>query len=293
MIPLQIFPAPARHEATRALNKRRALLGTTLLFITLFPSLSFGQEIRATVLGGVARPGTYTVPTGSRLSFLIEKAGGYADNAWLAGAILTRKSLIEARKAKMLEEISRIESEALSAPGDGVAKRAFFDSLKRLDPTGKMPIRLMHVRLLKGGEHDSPLEDGDTLEIPVDKLPVTVAGALRDRDRSAFPHSGNSDFSDYIRRAGGFSDDADPDNVYLIKGGATAVLLQRKWIRWDAANSRWEFTAFRGDAARIEPGDTIVVPKKPAHGSWARNVRGLPPLLMEIHALTGVRVEPP
>jgi protein involved in polysaccharide export with SLBB domain len=268
-------------------------VGATLLFITLFPSVSFGQEVRATVRGGVARPGTYTVPTVSRLSSLIEKAGGYADNALLAGAILTRKTLIDTQKATLREHISRVEAEALAAPDDEGAKRAFLDSLKRLDPTGRMPIRLMHLRLLKGGGHDFPLEDGDTLEIPVDKMPVTVAGDVRNRDRSTSPHSGKSDFNDYIRLAGGFSEEADRDNVYLLKGGATAILLSQQWIRWDAAHSRWEFTAFRGDVARIEPGDTIVVPKKPAPGSWARNVRGLPRLLMEIHALTGVRVETP
>ena len=275
------------------MRNRQAWVWPTLLIICLFASISHSQEIQVSVRSGVARPGAYAIPAGSRLSFLIEKSGGYTYNAWPAGTVLTRKSLVEARRAKLLETISRVEAEASKYPGDDGKKRAFFDSLKKPEPTGEMPIRLSHLRLLKNSVQDLTLENGDELDIPTGKTPVTVEGAVRDRDRSSFPHNDNAGYIDYIRMAGGFSDDADRDRVYLVRRGATAVILARKPIEWDAANSRWEFTAFRKKVLPIEPGDIIVVPKKPAAGSWANRINNLPHLLMEIHALTGVRIDTP
>lgn len=268
------------------------LLVAAFLSITVMPGRALGEEIRVTVRGGIARPGTYSVLSGSRLSSLIEKAGGYSGDAWLPGAVIARNSLKDTRKATLRELISRVEAEALAAPGDEKPKRAFFESLKMLDPTGKMPVPLAHLRLLKGSVHDLPLEDGDTLVIPAEKPPVTVAGAVRDRGRPSFPHSGEAGYMDYIRLAGGFSEDADADRVYLLKVD-TAVLLPQKWVRWNPTQSRWEIAPFSEYSPRIEPGDTIVVPKKPAPGSWTRNVKNLSDLLMRIAAMTGAVVEAP
>jgi len=267
---------------------------TLLLFISIsiLPGRAFGEEIRVTVRGGVAHPGTYAVPGGSRLSSLVEKAGGYSGGAWLPGAVITRNSLKDARKATLREIISRVEAEALAAPGEEKSKRAFFESMKMLEPTGKMPAPLTHLRLLKGSAHDLPLEDGDTLVIPAEKPPVTVAGAVRDRGCPSFPHSGEAGYMDYIRMAGGFSEDADADRMYLLKADA-AVLLPQKWIRWNPAQSRWEIAPFSENYPRIEPGDTIVVPKKPGTGSWTQNVMNLSDLLMQIAAMTGTAVEAP
>lgn len=268
------------------------LLVAAFLSITVTPGRAFGEEIRVTARGGVAHSGTYAVPSGSRLSSLIEKAGGYSGNAWLPGAVITRNSLKDARKATLRDLISRAEAEALAIPGEEKSKGAFFESLKMLDPTGKMPVPLAHLRLLKGSAHDLPLEDGDTLVIPAEKQPVTVAGAVRDRGRPSFPHSGEAGYMDYIRMAGGFSEDADADRVYLLKAD-TAVLLPQKWIRWNQARSRWEIAPFSESSPRVEPGDTIVVPEKPAPGSWTRNVKNLSDLLMRIAAMTGAVVEAP
>jgi hypothetical protein len=69
--------------------------------------------------------------------------------------------------------------------------------------------------------------------------------------------------------------------------------LSREPIRWNPGESRWEIPVLIESAPRIEPGDTLVVPKKPARSAWARDNRNLPLLLMEIHALTGVLVDPP
>ncbi len=254
---------------------------------------AYGQDIRVEALGGVNRPGTYTLPNGSRFSSLIERAGGYADNAWLPGAVLTRKSLIRARKATVRNLIAEVEAEAIAAGGDQGAIREYLVSLFLIEPSGKTKLRLPHIRLLKGSELDLLLEDGDTLDIPTEKPPVNVAGAVRNPCRLPPAPQGKDDYKAYIRNAGGFTEDADRDGVYLLKGDATAVVLSRKWIRWNPERARWEFSAFGGNSMRIEPGDTIVVPRKRSPRSWASGVKNLPDLLMRISAIAGTVVEAP
>lgn len=276
----------------RGTGRWRGTLGFLLLAIVSCAPAG-AQEIGVAVAGAVRRPGAHAMPAGARLSFLIETAGGYADNAWLPGAILRRKSAAAASKEALSKRIARVEAEALSVPGNEEAKRAFFRSLKAIEPPGAMRAPLAHLRLLKGSGKDLPLEDGDVLEVPAAIKPVAVAGAVGDPGRSPFPHSEKSGYLDYIREAGGFSADADPDRAYLVRPGLPAVVLREKWIRWNAAKSRWEFSPLAGGAPAVEPGDTIAVPKKPPAGSWASRLAGLPGLLMDIAAATGVVVDPP
>jgi hypothetical protein len=257
-------------------------------------SAAHAQEIGATVLGSVARPGAYAFQKGDRLSSLVERAGGYADNAFLRGAALTRDSA-RARNRKTLEEaISRLEKHAFAAPGNEDRKRGFLERLKKLAPLMRHPVRLSHPRLLKGTQDDLPLEDGDSLTIPARTDKITATGAVENgSSRIELPHGAKTRFEDYLRMAGGLTGDADPDHAYLIKADGTAAPLARGPVRWNTEQSRWEISALVGHGPSIEPGDTIVVPRKPAGSSWARGIRDLPRLLMEIHALTGGPVDPP
>ncbi|MBI5575245.1 MAG: SLBB domain-containing protein [Deltaproteobacteria bacterium] len=263
------------------------------LSISIAATLAFGQEIRAAALGGVAHPGTYALSKGTRLSSLIERAGGFADGSRPSDASLTRNSIKAARKNALLDLIAKVEAEALADPGEEGPKRAFIEYLSRIEPSGRTKVSLSHLRLLKGSERDLLVEDGDTLFIPAEKAPVTVAGSVRNKDHLAFPHSEKADYSHYIRMAGGYSERADKERIYLMKGDAAAVPLAHKWIRWNPAQSRWEISAFTGNAPRIEPGDTIVVPSMPAPGTWAHGVKNLPDLLMRITAITETIVEAP
>ena len=257
-------------------------------------SAAHAQEIGATVLGSVARPGAYAFQKGDRLSSLVERAGGYADNAFLRGAALTRDSARAGNRKTLDDAISLLEERAFAAPGDEDRMRGFFDGLKKLSPVTRLPIRLAHPRLLKETEDDLPLEDGDSLAIPARTDKITVAGEVKNGgSRIELPYGAKTRFEDYLRMAGGLTGDADPDHAYLIKADGTAAPLARGPVRWNTEQSRWEISALVGHGPSIEPGDTIVVPGKPARSTWARSIRDLPRLLMEIHALTGVRVDPP
>jgi protein involved in polysaccharide export with SLBB domain len=253
---------------------------------------AFGQQIRVSVIGEVAQPGDYAVRKGDRLSSLLERAGGFTDNAWMNGAAISRHSARTQAEARLRNLVSKIELEAFAGGGEEVRKREFLQKLSELAPKGLIPVRLAHPRLLKGSEGDLPLEDGDSLLVRSKKDLVAVVGAVK-TPRTFSPSSSKTDPGNYVREAGGYAEDADPKHAYLVKADGTATPLSRERIRWNAGRSRWEIPAFSEPSPQVEPGDTIVVPRKPARSSWARDIDGLPRLLMEIHVLSGVRIDPP
>jgi len=208
------------------------------------------------------------------------------------GAAISRHSARAQGEARLRDLVSSIERKVFAVPGEEARKREFLLKLSELEPKELIPVRLAHPRLLKGSEGDLPLEDGDSLLVRSKKDLVAVIGAVR-TPRAFSPSSSETDPGNYIREAGGYAEDADRKHAYLIKADGAARPISREWIRWNAGRSRWEIPAFSEPSPQVEPGDTIVVPRKPAPSSWARDIDGLARLLMEIHVLTGVRIDPP
>jgi protein involved in polysaccharide export with SLBB domain len=258
----------------------------------LLPDPTLAQDIRVTVQGGVERPGIYTLPKDGRLSTLIEMAGGYAGDSRPAVALLNRASLRNSRKESLEKLISTAEAEAGTSTGEDDSRRVFFEMLKKLEPVGVMRVPLAHLRLLKGGKMDIPLEDRDMLIVPQGGMNVSVAGAVRNGPTS-LPYADDLEPEDYMRAAGGLADDADPGRAVIIKIGVAVPVQPRGFVRWNPGRSRWEISAFSEPVKQIEPGDTIVVPRKPSRGSWARKFRNLDTLLMQVAALTGIFPEVP
>ncbi|UCD46529.1 MAG: SLBB domain-containing protein [Deltaproteobacteria bacterium] len=268
---------------------RFALLA--LMSTGLLPGVALSQEMTATVRGEVGRPGTYAFVPGERLTSLIEKSGGFTDNAWTGGAVLTRKSALPEQSRELEGILAKIE-EALRADGGiSALEKEFLAALATLSPAGRVPVRLSHPRLMKGTADDVELEEGDDLFLPPETGTVDVAGAVK--NPGSFPIGENRGYEEVLRAAGGFTEGADRKHVYLLTAGGAGVWLSDPWIRWNPADSRWELSAFRRDRPAIGPGDTIVVPKRPTAPAGKERARTIPGLLMEIARITGAVVDPP
>lgn len=282
---------PGRPRVRRGGDVKHRAWAIALLSILIIACRAHGQELRATVQGEVARPGTYEVQRGDRLSSLIERAGGFTDNAWLRGAALIRETAPISKEAALRDRIARILRETPAKAGEEERHREFLSALQSLAPAPRLPVKLSHPRLMKGSDVDLPLEDGDVLVVPSKTGIVTVVGSVKSPGASSL-YEAKTDPDAYIRRAGGFTGEADRKHVYLLKADGTAIPLSREWIRWNIKASRWEIPSFQEPGPRVEAGDTIVVPKQP-RAAWARTSEDLRRLLMEIHTLTGTRVDPP
>ena len=59
------------------------------LFIRTIPEWGIYETV--TIEGEIRFPGTYPIKKNGKLSSLIERAGGYTDNAYLRGTVFTRE----------------------------------------------------------------------------------------------------------------------------------------------------------------------------------------------------------
>ncbi len=271
------------------------------IFIKRIPG--WREKRFVTISGEVRFPGTYIIKDGETLSSLIERAGGYTDRAYLRGAVFTREEVRKIQQQSIEEMIRRLETElfaggsaAASAAASGEEieakklsleqKQKLLASLKKIKAPGRMSIKLAHLRLLKNSEYDIELKEGDSLFIPARSSAVNVLGAVM--SRGSFVFSERLGYKDYIELAGGYTNYADEDNVYVLKADGTAMKLSGGFFNWNSSRSRWELSAFAGDAKKIEPGDSIVVPEKLERTAWLRQIKDLTQILYQIALTTGV-----
>ncbi len=263
------------------------------------------EDIFVSLSGEVKFPGSYIVRKGEKLTSVLERAGGYSERAYLRGAVFTREKVRKLQQSSLDEMILRLEREILAEGSGQVStslssteieakkqeleqKQKFIESLKELKATGRMSIRLAHMRLLKGSIYDIELEDGDTIQIPVKSNVVNVVGAVM--SRGSFIYSGELDHKDYIEMAGSYTRYADHDNVYVLKVDGTARTLSSGLFDWNSSRSRWELTAFGEEIKEIEPGDTIVVPEKLDRIAWLREIKDITQILYQIAVAAGVAI---
>lgn len=268
---------------------RGPFAAAVLLAAALLAGSAAADEATVTVRGAVRLPGVYELGGGERISSLLERAGGFTDNAFLRGAVLTRESA-KARQAWELREIlSTIRARVADAPGDPAARQAFLDSLEKLSPLGRVPVRLSHPRLMKQTPHDIRLEAGDDLFVPETVRTVRVTGAVR--AGGEFPASPGKRYLDYVEMAGGFAAGADRRGAFLLAADGTAAMLHEPWIRWNPSDNRLEFSAFRKDRPSIAGGDAVVVPEGPA-AAWLAAIGDYRRLLVRIAVLSGMAGKP-
>ncbi len=254
------------------------------------------EERIITVNGEVAHPGRYAAQRGERLSSILERAGGYTDTAYLKGAVFTRVRVREMQQKAMEEMVKRLERElyaessTIESTGPSEAKkleiqnrRAFVDAMKKIEPNGRMSVKLVHLRLLKGSAFDIEMEDGDTITIPTKNSVVSVTGAVM--SQGSFVYLDEMDYKDYVDIAGGYTRYADKGNTFVLKVDGTARRVNGGFMNWNHSNSRWELAAFSENADKLDPGDTIIVPEKLERFAWLKELKDWTQILMQMSVI--------
>lgn len=260
------------------------------------------------IRGEVRFPGTYTVLKGETISSLIERAGGFTKAAYLKGAVFTRESVRELQQRQLDEAVGRLETELFSlsaqtvqaalSPEDARQQELVFAQRKTLlarmkaaRALGRISIRLDSTDKFKGSPSDLVLEKDDTLTIPETPAQVQVVGSVY--NQTAFVYRNTSTVSNYLKRAGGMTKNADEDELYVLKVDGTAVsqrMNSGSWISnsWDPDSDQWVSGSFM--SSRLDPGDTIVVPEKLERIAWLREVKDLTQILYQIAVTAGVLI---
>jgi protein involved in polysaccharide export with SLBB domain len=217
-----------------------------------------GESI--TINGQVRYPGTYEFTRDERLSSVIARAGGLTDEAYPYGAVYTRQSAAVAeaqanqREAMMLND--QIATAAVQV-GANTSSLTFLQSmvttLQHEPALGRISITVDPAVLMVHPDRDPLLETGDMLYIP--KRPSTVAVSGEVLNSGAFAWKPGMTVDDYVEIAGGETDAAEDDSIFVIMPDGTAVAGNSSW---------WSF----GDRTRIPPGATVVVPRDPQPFNW-------------------------
>jgi protein involved in polysaccharide export with SLBB domain len=98
-----------------------------------------------------------------------------------------------------------------------------------------------------GSYKDLYLMPGDSLVIPVDMQTVKITGAVA--YPTTVPYLKGKGVRAYVNRSGGFGSDAKPSRVYVINANGSVNATKPGFL-------------FIHNFPKIEPGATIVVPKK-------------------------------
>jgi protein involved in polysaccharide export with SLBB domain len=273
------------------------------LVVRPIPDLLF--DVSATISGEVRFPGVYPIRKGETLSSLIERAGGYTKEAYLRGAVFTRESARIVQRRRLEDLIRQIEESMLSSAQEQISasleadtakteqaaletKKALLQKLRAVEITGRVVVRLTPLIEFMGSKYDIELEDGDVLTIPQTPGVVHVVGEVFNPTSLLYDQEGTVSY--YLNRVGGMTREADRKQVSVIKADGTVFSMTQgnrgKLLFWDSQHNSWFFGGFMSH--RMEPGDTIVVPRKIDKYLRLRLTKDITQIIFQIAVAAGV-----
>jgi len=269
------------------------------IFVRTIPEWRSYSQVA--VLGEFRFPGTYTVRRGEKLSSLIERAGGFTEKAYPRGALFTRESVRELQQKRLMESIERLERDLLTrgsanlsaaaSPEELKAKEAeilqskeLIAKLKSVQANGRMVLDIGSLEALRNSIYDIDLENGDSLFVPENPRSLQTLGAVF--NQTAFVFDPAKGLPDYIEMAGGYTESADKDRVFVLKVNGSAVQPKESGL---FLFSKSAYTT-RDGKPLLEPGDSIVVPEKLDRIAWIRETKDITQILFQIAVAAGVVV---
>ena len=193
------------------------------------------------VRGEVKFPGTFPIVDGeTRLSEVIERAGGFTDLAFLEEATVIRRRAISLDD-KEYERLQRMN------PSEMTKDEYEYFKMKSREEKGLMVVDF--VQLFRKGEtsQDLLLRSGDLIDVPPQKDFVSVLGEVS-APGNVF-YRGSLGIDSYISLAGGYSSNADRGKVRVIR------VATGEWVEKDKAEP-------------MQAGDTIWIPERPDRDYW-------------------------
>ena len=211
------------------------------------------QTCTITLSGEFVYPGTYRVKKGTRLSDIIELAGGFASSAYLFGAVFTRQEVktydalgqervLEDEKRRLIYDQSHLGNLSMDTGTSlTVMMSARREALKYLEKqtnqySGRVVIDIDQNQFDRSRDN-FVIKDGDHLMVPTQPESIHLIGGVQQSISMAYHPS--LSLHDYVHNVGGYTKYADVKNVYVFKASGRV---------------------FR-NGKTINPGDIIYVPE--------------------------------
>lgn len=300
-----ILPFNLRKALAQDPNSNLTLQPLDVVNIKAIPEW-FAKKKSIAIEGEVLFPGIYQIREAECLSSVLERAGGYTENAYLRAAIFTRESVRMLQQERLDEFQKKLEIEIARTSSSEVQKalskesietqtkalsgmQLLVEKLKLNKATGRVVTRFMPIGVLKGSTYDLVLKDGDKIYIPSKMTTVNVLGAVYNPTALIW-NKARPQLKYYLARVGGPTANAEEKQMYVIRADGSVVSKgETSWFgsSWDNENRRWWFSGGFDDT-KLYPGDTLLVPEKLVLPNYLRDVKDITQILYQIAITTGV-----
>jgi protein involved in polysaccharide export with SLBB domain len=275
------------------------------VYIREIPRYNEAMDRKITLEGEFQFPGEYAFAEGERLSAVIARAGGLTEESYLYGAVYLREDVKALQKKRIKEYVSQLEEEVLTLTSQSAetslqqdeaeiimrtltSKKLLLEKMKSSEPTGRMIVDLEKVAMDPNSDHDLKIQPGDRLIVKKRPDYVNVLGEVY--NPTALLATGDRTVGYYLNQVGGAADNADEDQMYLVKANGTVISKRQEgfWgiANWDTENRRWSLGSF--EDMTVNSGDTIIVPKKVEKYPWLRIVKSITEITFQIAVTAGV-----
>jgi protein involved in polysaccharide export with SLBB domain len=215
------------------------------------------EVFTVSVEGEVKFPGKYPVTHGETLRDLMQRAGGFTEQADPKGAVFLRESLKEKEAEALAKYKQRLQKELVESQGqainddDRIAKERalraqLLTGITEIEPLGRLVVDLPAVLENKKRYQDVVLRAGDRIVIPQLIQEVSIVGEVNYPTSHLYARRVNG--KKYIQKSGGIGRFGDLKRTYVIgRDGDVRPLYKWRFFGLSMKN-------------KIKPGDTIVVP---------------------------------
>ena len=234
---------------------------------------------KVTVQGRVMRPGIYVVAPGEYLSTVLAECGGFLPDSFPQGMVFTRISVqqMEAKRLAQAEDnlkkgitqlmltsasLGQFSSSGSSSSSDSqtvalAGLQSMLLEAQLTTPDGRLVVSDGAIGLGASGGRDVILEDGDSINIPAKPSAVAVLGQVN--EPTAIFAEQHLTVRDYIARAGGPTNFAATDQIYVIKADGSVINSDNV----GKSNIFPLYSVISGGIMGIHPqaGDTIFIPE--------------------------------
>lgn len=227
-----------------------------------FRTLRGNESIKNVKISGfVNTPGVYSFVKGKNLVDMIETAGGLTEDADLRGIVYKRKN-IQNNQTFLAQQnnerdiqllLGRLAAGYKQDTGSQEQKVTMISQLKIEEGnmagkyTGQIALNIKDNDLTKITDLDNvTVQDGDDIYIPRIANHVSVIGEVYNEQSFMYKKGARARY--YIKEVGGYTPNANKFRIYKV-----------------GINGRAEKI---GKRAKVQPGDTIVVPRRIAGNDW-------------------------
>ncbi len=207
----------------------------------------------ATISGAVYKPGKYIMAAGENIDDLVNKAGGFTDNAYPFGAVyenndakIINKKAQELLYDEFLDNIIALSQLNIGQTFDLTPIIKLTEDIKNTTPSGRIVIDLLN----EDSASSLNIRAGDTLVIPEKTNSVFVYGEVSSEGAVSFEANQGVDY--FVEKSGGYKRFADNESIYILHpNGETQRYSKQRNLFANQPND-----------LKMYPGSVIFVPRK-------------------------------